>query len=273
MKSPISYPGGKIRLSSWIIDYFPEHELYCEPFSGSASVFFNKSRVKNEILNDKNGDMLHFLITVRDQKDKLKEFLQYTPYSREYHTKLIEKWWSKGKRPNDPVQRAGEYFAIMEMSYTGNVEPTGFSRASIHTSTDEIDTFNNKINQRIDKCSERLNNVCIENMDYKECIEAYDYENSLIYCDPPYFNVQTNYKSKEFSHIELAETIKNRDSNIIVSYGDELPPPFIDLINGDWNVVSQTRNQTVNHRTEDADEHLISNFPLKKNKKSKQKQL
>lgn len=38
MKSVIKYPGSKWAIADWIIQYFPEHHTYLEPFFGSGAV-------------------------------------------------------------------------------------------------------------------------------------------------------------------------------------------------------------------------------------------
>lgn len=37
MASLLKYPGGKWRIADWIISYFPEHKVYCEPFFDSEN--------------------------------------------------------------------------------------------------------------------------------------------------------------------------------------------------------------------------------------------
>lgn len=37
MASLLKYPGGKWQTADWIISYFPEHKVYCEPFFGSEN--------------------------------------------------------------------------------------------------------------------------------------------------------------------------------------------------------------------------------------------
>ena len=44
-----------------------------------------------------------------------------------------------------------------------------------------------------DAISERLRNVCIENLGYDECIRRYDSEDTLFYSDPPYLNSEHYY--------------------------------------------------------------------------------
>lgn len=45
MKAILKYPGAKWKIGDWIIEHFPEHKVYCEPFFGSGAVFFKKSRL------------------------------------------------------------------------------------------------------------------------------------------------------------------------------------------------------------------------------------
>mgnify|MGYP002606369201 CR=1 FL=1 len=45
MKAIIKYPGSKWSIADWIINFFPEHHTYLEPFFGSGAVLFNKTRI------------------------------------------------------------------------------------------------------------------------------------------------------------------------------------------------------------------------------------
>lgn len=54
MRPPLTYYGGKPKLSQLIISLIPKHTLYCEPFTGGAAVFFTKEPSEIEVLNDTN---------------------------------------------------------------------------------------------------------------------------------------------------------------------------------------------------------------------------
>jgi site-specific DNA-adenine methylase len=60
MVGPLSYIGGKNRLSKQIIEIFPEHKTYVEAFAGGAQVLFHKEASKVEVLNDLDEEIVNF---------------------------------------------------------------------------------------------------------------------------------------------------------------------------------------------------------------------
>lgn len=49
----LRYHGGKWMLAPWIIQHFPEHRVYTEPYGGAGSVLMRKPRAKLvEIYNE-----------------------------------------------------------------------------------------------------------------------------------------------------------------------------------------------------------------------------
>lgn len=255
--TPINYPGSKMRLSSWIVDYLPsQHSIYVEPFAGSASVFFNKEESEREVVNDINNDITHFMITVRDRHDELREWLEKTPYSRAYYHQLRDKWFEDGDRPDDDIRRAGEYFSLREMGYGGGIKPRGFARTSPHTGSGKVASFRRKIDERLEAAAERLRGVCIEDLDYRDCIDKYDYEDAVLYCDPPYYQHDIDY-GVDFCHQEFADIMSSVSADVVISY-DEIPPSF-NVENG-WIVVERDVARTQSKKSASGRECLLLNF-------------
>lgn len=85
MLTAFIYPGGKVRISSWVTSFFPRHKIYVEPFGGAAGVLLNKAPSPLEVYNDLNSDLVTFFSVLRD-KEKAAELirrLKLTPYARE----------------------------------------------------------------------------------------------------------------------------------------------------------------------------------------------
>lgn len=67
--------GNKKKIAHKIIQYFPPHKIYIEPFFGAGGMFFNKPKVKYNFLNDLDSDVFNLFQVVTD-KNKNKEFLK-----------------------------------------------------------------------------------------------------------------------------------------------------------------------------------------------------
>ena len=147
----VPYYGGKFTMSKRLIEMIPPHERYIEVFAGGASMFFRKKKVKWNVLNDLDNDIVNLYICV------LKEF-------------------------------------------------------------EELKLSRNK-----------LQNVTIENFDFKELVNRYEpRKEDFWYLDPPYVVAEKKgyYRNifNEQSHIALKiciDKIDKGNGQFMVSYDDE----------------------------------------------------
>lgn len=117
-KNVFGYPGGKTNMADWIINQLPQHQCYVEVFGGSAGVLANKPPSNSEVLNDRDGDIIHFFETLRDKGGELVSWLRDTPHSRQLHNKYGEEFYN-GYRPDDDIERAGRFWYLRETSFGG----------------------------------------------------------------------------------------------------------------------------------------------------------
>lgn len=78
------YYGGKWRLAPWIIQHFPPHLVYVEPFGGAGSVLLQKPRSRGEIWNDLAGEIVNVFRVLRNRKKaaELERTLRLTAFAR-----------------------------------------------------------------------------------------------------------------------------------------------------------------------------------------------
>ena len=182
MKAVMKYPGSKWSLANWIISLFPEHHSYVEPYFGSGAVFFNKLRSNIETVNDLDGNVVNLFECIKTDPEKLARSIYLTPYSREIYEKAYH------EVPEDKFEAALYFYIRLNMGHgfrtTG--EKVGWKkdvqgRERSYASQDWCN-----LPEKIVQAAERLRGVQIENRPAIELIPKFNYENVLIYCDPPY---------------------------------------------------------------------------------------
>ncbi|MCK1999909.1 DNA adenine methylase [[Brevibacterium] frigoritolerans] len=225
--SPLRWFGGKHYLAKDIIPLLPEHHCYVEPFTGGGHVLTQKEPSKVEVYNDIDGDLINFLLTLRSSKDKLLEALETLPTSR-----FLAETWSKQALPEEPFERAVRwYYLLRHLIVPTNNEKmnSGFRAGKIKNTAYD---YQNSI-VRLNQFEQRLRNVNIEMLDFRECIRRYDGESTLFFIDPPYVGRENCYKGgfTEQDHRELAALLRDIKGKALVSY---YPDPLIEEIYQDW---------------------------------------
>lgn len=185
IKRPVlRYHGGKWRLAPWIVQHFPVHRIYVEPFGGGASVLLRKPRSHGEVYNDLNDDVVNLFRVLRndEQSARLIAQLELTPFAR-------AEWQAAYDMTEDPVERARR---TVVRSYMGHgsaaVNPnhsTGFRANASRKGTVPARDWCNK-SPALAATVDRLRGVTIECRPAEKVIAAHDSTETLFYVDPPY---------------------------------------------------------------------------------------
>jgi len=173
-----------------------------------------------EILNDADCYLTTFFEVIKDdtKRSKLIKTLQYLPYSRRLWQEIRENW-KQGNVPSNPVDASAQWFYLNRTCFSGDQLRGGFAVPST-TGRNPAQSFRTAIDT-FEDIAERLRNVCIESLDYAECIRRYDSEDTLFYCDPPYLNAEHYYSKDSFNqndYYKLSEILHGIKGKAMVSH-------------------------------------------------------
>lgn len=212
-KPLVPWMGGKRRLAKYILPVFPEHSCYVEPFAGAAALFFMKSPVKAEVLNDINGELIRLYRVVQHHLDEFVRQFRWALTSREMFN------WVKGTPPDTltDIQRAARFFYLQKCGFGGKVEGQTFGTAT--TAKPRLNLL--RLEEDLSAAHLRLHQVAIEHLDWKRCIQKYDRPHTLFYCDPPYWGTAgygVDFDLQQYA--DLAELMRTMKGKAVVSVND-----------------------------------------------------
>lgn len=251
----LQYYGGKWRLAPWVIQHFPDHRVYVEPFGGAASVLLRKPRSQHEVYNDLNQDLVNFFRVVRNPATarKLVAALKVTPFSR---TEFDRAYQTR----SNPIENARRLVVRSFMGFNGSGASSGKRsgfrwQVSKNRQSAALSWMNYP--QSLSKIVERLRHVVIEQRPAEEVIQAYDKADTLFYVDPPYLwetrakNAKYNgyqYEMSNNAHEQLLNQLRNTKASVVLSGYDN--PMYNEMLLG-WHKYScQTRTTGGRARTE-----------------------
>jgi len=239
----LRWHGGKWLLAPWIIEHFPAHQVYVEPFGGAGSVLMRKERAYAEIWNDLDGDVVNLFQVLRsDRAMELVEALKLTPFSRSEfdlaYTPIA-----------DPMECARRLVVRSFMGFGSNGHnakaKTGFRANSNRSGTTPAHDWVN-YPESLANVVERLRGVTVENRDAMEVMRQHDAADTLHYVDPPYLpstrSLKNPYDIKcrggmyahemhEGEHQPLLEGLRSLSGMVVLS---GYPAPLYDTLLADW---------------------------------------
>lgn len=235
----LRYFGGKWIVAPWIIEHFPAHRLYVEPYGGGASVLLRKQRSRVEVYNDLDATVVSFFRVLRDPElaARLREMLRLTPYAR-------DEWLACMDAPpnGDPVEMARRLLVRSYQTIGGDRRTRNGFRTNIRrTGSHPAVTWAN-IPDRIDALTERMRGVAIENAPAIDVIQGHDTSETLFYVDPPYVmetrHGRTRYPHEmdDNDHRELAQVLHAVSGFVVIS---GYASPLYDELYAGWHTADK----------------------------------
>jgi DNA adenine methylase len=231
----ISYYGSKWRLASRIIELMPPHDLYCEPYGGSASILLQKPPSYLEVYNDLDRDVVNFFRQLREEPDELVRRIELTPLSRAELDLAYEPC-------DEPIERARRYYVRAWQSRGANARWRSGWRYDVTNSRGKAFVRNWAETYHLWEIVQRMRLVQIECDEAFAVIERFDASTTLFYVDPPYpqetrsssHAVEYMHEMDTDGHKQLAAILHAVAGGVIVS---SYPCTLYDQLYADWTRV------------------------------------
>ena len=172
----LTRPGNKRRIANAIIQHFPPHEIYVEPFFGAGGMFFSKPKAKHNIVNDYDSEVYNLFRVIMDRKPELTEFWSVVPIHED-----LWKYW-KANAEGDPIRKAARFLILSNFSFMGRMGTLMYKPCNTYTLVEE----------RIKIVHDQLRGVKLMNCDFRHVLPRIglrgesEKAKTFIYCDPPY---------------------------------------------------------------------------------------
>ena len=240
--APVAWMGGKSLLANWILDYFPDHRIYVEPYGGMANLLLKKKPSEVEVYNDLDQRLVNLFQVIRDPEKllELQRLCELTPYSRAEFAALVEE-----EEPSEPIKRAHWFFVRCRQARGGlgsqKLTPNAWatSKRTRRLMPEPVSKYLSAIDGLAD-VADRFRRVMVESQPALDVVRKYDTEDALVYCDPPYpHGTLAGSKQPLYAftmtdddHVELLNVLKSLKSKVILSgYSTDL----YDRRLGEWN--------------------------------------
>lgn len=219
--SPLRYPGGKTKLSNYIMQVIKQNDLhegvYIEPYVGGGSVALSllyNDVVHKVIINDKDRSIYAFWYSVLNETDALCRLIADTEITMDV--------WTEQKK----IQNHKEEEDLLSVGYStfflNRTNRSGILKAGVIGGHNQEGKYkiNARFNKddlilRIQKVAMLADRIELHNLDAVELITTLDLEdreNTLIYLDPPYYvkgsGLYLNYY-KDNDHRQIANIMSN----------------------------------------------------------------
>lgn len=217
LKSAFTYFGGKGLLANKLLEYFPDHRTYIEPFGGSAQLLFAKPRSTVEVYNDIDSVVVDFfrLLQDTDAAERFCNRLHLTLFARKTYEECFQTWQEQA----DVEERVYRWFVVARQLFGGwKHKSSGWAHSA---KKNHALAFMNTVDQ-LPEIIERLRHVQIEHESWEYVLDTYDTDYSFFYLDPPYImdtrkGGRYQYEMTADDHQRLADRIQQLSGKVMLS--------------------------------------------------------
>ena len=179
----------------------PHHSRYIEVFAGGLSMFFRKPKVKWNVLNDIDNNIVNLYMCVIHKHDKLVENLFWLPKSRKLFLDFREEIKENREIEIPDPEQAAKYFYCIRNSFN----------KLIHTPFSMNKDMNKNWDEEFRYSKIFLGGATIENLDFGTLFDKYyPKEDDFWYLDPPYI-IATEKGSYYMNNFTIEDHTRLRD--------------------------------------------------------------
>lgn len=258
--SNIKWIGGKHGKEERYMELMPKHKIYADCNFGSGAVTFYKSVMdpsKITIINDKNDELINYMLVLRDRPEELFKACNALPYSESLYEKY--KW---EPIPADNLERAIRFFYKMRLTFSGGGHKYR-NGLGLSKTQDKAQTYQSAVNL-IPKMAEIIKTWNILCRDFEEIINFYDTPETFFFLDPPYVGYENIYAGgfQPEDHKRLRKSLNSIKGKAMVCY---YPDPLIDDLYSDWyrveyNTASQIEVRNAGDKCPVRTELILMNY-------------
>lgn len=244
LNSPFRYPGGKFYARKLILEHVPRHTFYSEPFAGGASIFFAKSKVPENWLNDADEELVNCYLHIRDHVEDLITCLDGIEATKHNHRHYKNEY-----KPSNDLERAFRWYYLNRTSYSGIMKMANcyWGYGDIYSMRPE------NWPGHLRRCSAKLQDVTITCHDFETIIEEVP-DGSFLFIDPPYYNAdQDKFYTCSFArddHDRLEAVLRKHSWRIKFLLTYDNAPEVRGMYEWATRILDKTWNYTIN-RTDD----------------------
>lgn len=248
--------GNKRRIAAKVKEYFPEHNMYIEPFFGAGGMFFSKEPAQYNIMNDADADVFNLFNVLMNKHEALKELLEIMPH----HEALFKFCKDSGSNEylSDDVWRAARFVYLSNTSFMGDGTTMMYgasnSKKLYIERVDWVHSFLKRLDIKFTSC------------DFRDMLRRIGFrrngrEKAFIYADPPYLNTGNNYNTPKWKHADAVDLFDMLIDSKIKFAVSEFDNDFIRGIADDkglnYHIIGERQN--LSNR---ATEILVTNYAI-----------